>query len=63
MRRVLMVAALFLGTTVMMNANTIPAKANTSKSVKTTVVRKHKKHRKTAAKTTAAAKPVAPAQK
>jgi len=50
MKRLVMVLALILGTSMMVNANAIPLKKNASKEVS---FRKHKKHRKSrTAKTT-----------
>jgi hypothetical protein len=60
MKKIVMLLAVLLGTTVMVNANTITKKATTSKEVKATTVSKHKKHRKAkkaVAKTTTAATP------
>ena len=42
MKKVVMLIAVILGTSVMATANTIPVKANASKEVKATVLRKHK---------------------
>ncbi|WP_162127074.1 hypothetical protein [Flavobacterium phycosphaerae] len=64
MRKIVMLLAVLLGTTFMANANTINRKAATAKEVKTKVIRKHKRAKKVAAKTTSTAKPVAaPAKK
>ncbi len=65
MKKVVMLLALFLGTSFMMNANTVPTKVATAKEVKANVARKHKKTKKTkkAASTTEAAKPATTTQK
>ncbi|WP_333600962.1 hypothetical protein [Flavobacterium sp.] len=61
MKKVVMLLAVLLGTSVMVNANTITKKA-TTKEVKATAVRKHKRAKK-AAKKAETAKPVAAVQK
>ncbi|TBX70968.1 hypothetical protein EZL74_00260 [Flavobacterium silvisoli] len=61
MKRVVMLLAVLLGTSVMVNANTITKKA-TTKEVKTNVERKHRKAKKMHRKA-AAVKPAATVQK
>ncbi len=61
MKRVVMLLAVLLGTSVMVNANTITKKA-TTKEVKANVERKHRKAKKMNRKA-ATAKPVATVQK
>jgi len=64
MKKIVMLLAVLLGTTFMANANTIAKKATTAKEVKTHAVRKHKRAKKVAPKTTGNTKPVAaPAKK
>ncbi|WP_309642722.1 hypothetical protein [Flavobacterium sp.] len=62
MRKVVMLLAVLLGTSFMVNANTITKKANTSKEV---VVRKkhHRKVKNATSKNTEAAAPTAKVQK
>lgn len=53
-RKVLMLIALIFGTSVMVNANTLPLKSNATKEVKANKFRKHRHGRKAiVAKTTA----------
>lgn len=60
-RKVVMLMAVLLGTSFMVNANTITKKANTSKEVRTD---RHKKHRKVKkAASTEATKTAAKAEK
>ena len=58
-----MLFAVLLGTTFMVNANTITTKGATVKEVKAKVTKKHQKAKKVAAKTNSTAKPVAQAKK
>jgi len=55
MKKVLLLVALFLGTTVMVNAQTEPAKATPAKEIKAKKVRKVKSEKKEAAPMTAVA--------
>lgn len=58
-----MLLAVLLGTTFIVNANTITTKAATVKEVKAKVTKKHQKAKKVVAKTNSTAKPVAQAKK
>ena len=60
MKKVLLMAALFLGTTAMVNAQTEPAKAAPAKEVK---AKKAKKAKAVKKEMTPAATPAAPAKK
>lgn len=46
MKKIVMLIAVILGTSVMANANVVPAKINASKEVKANLVRKHKHTKK-----------------
>jgi len=58
-----MLLAVLLGTSFMVNANTISTKANTSKEVRTLGHKKHRKVRKADSKKVEAEKPTAKNQK
>lgn len=60
MRKVVMLMAVLLGTSFMVNANTITKKADTSKEVR---LDKHKKHRKVKKATTNKVETVKPTAK
>ena len=62
MRRIVMLFAVLLGTTMMANASTITTKATTSKEAKAHVVRKHKRHRKATSKKAEVSKPITKGQ-
>ena len=54
MRKLVMIVAVLLCTGMVVNANTIISKAATSKEVKMSVEKKHKKHKKSQSKSEAA---------
>jgi hypothetical protein len=62
MKKIVMLLAVLLGTTVMVNANTFTKKA-TAKEVKANTIKKHKKVRKGTTKKVTVAKPAAAEKK
>ncbi|WP_298221325.1 hypothetical protein [Flavobacterium sp.] len=63
MRKIVMLFVVLLGTSFMVNANTITPKANTSKEVRTLGHKKHRKVKKADAKKIEAGKPTEKNQK
>jgi hypothetical protein len=63
MRKIVMLLAVLLGTSFMVNANTVSPKANTSKEVRAHGHKKHRKVRKADSKKAEAEKPTEKNQK